>query len=166
MARKSMSCSSAGTGRSRRSTIGDHGRLTPDQARSQAKALLGAVEQGADPIEERRKARAVRIFREVAEDFLVQHVDRKRKGRTSAEYRRLLEGYIYPSIGSKRILDLARGDITRLHARLSDTPNQANRCLAVISAIWNWAARHDEVDFTKNPSRGVERNPETSRNGS
>lgn len=29
-------------GRSRRSTIGDHGRLTPDEARSQAKTLLGS----------------------------------------------------------------------------------------------------------------------------
>lgn len=150
-------------GRSRRSTIGDHGRLTPDEARSQAKTLLGSVEQGADPIDERRRARAVRTFREVAEDFLAQHVDRKRKGRTSAEYRRLLDGYINPAMGSKRIVELTRGDVTKVHARLSNTPNQANRCVAVISAVWNWAARRDEVDFAKNPSRGVERYRETSR---
>ena len=150
-------------GRSRRSTLGDHGRLTPDEARSQAKTLLGSVEQGADPIDERRKARAVRTFREVAEDFLVQHVDRKRKDRTSTEYRRLLEGYVYPSIGAKRIVDLSRGDIARMHAKLSDTPNQANRCVSVISAVWNWAARRDEVEFAKNPARGVERNQEKSR---
>ena len=37
-------------GRSRRSTIGDHGRLAPEQARSEAKKLLGAVESGGDPI--------------------------------------------------------------------------------------------------------------------
>ena len=30
-------------GRSSRVTIGDHGRLTPDEARSQAKQLLGAL---------------------------------------------------------------------------------------------------------------------------
>ena len=150
-------------GRSRRATIGDHGRLTPEQARSQAKTILGSVEQGADPIDERRRARAVRTFREVADDFLVQHVDRKRKGRTSAEYRRLLDNYIYPAIGSKRIVELSRGDISKLHARLSNTPNQANRCVSVISAVWNWAARRDEVEFAKNPSRGVKRNREVSR---
>ena len=62
-------------GRSRRVTIGEHGRLTPDEARSQAKRLLGAVETGADPIEERRAARAVRTFREVAEDFMTLYAD-------------------------------------------------------------------------------------------
>src|SRR3954471_4798470 len=66
-------------GRSRRITIGEHGRLTPDEARSQAKQLLGAVERGADPVDERRKARAVRTFREVAEDFIRQHVTARRK---------------------------------------------------------------------------------------
>lgn len=43
-------------GRSRRATIGEHGRLTPDQARSEAKKILGMVEQGADPIAERGAA--------------------------------------------------------------------------------------------------------------
>ena len=61
-------------GRSRRFNIGDHGRLTPDEARSEAKKLLGVVETGADPIEARREARAVRTFSEVAEDFMGHHV--------------------------------------------------------------------------------------------
>ena len=53
-------------GRSRRVTIGDHGRLTPDEARSQAKTILGAVETGVDVIADRRAARDVRTFGEVA----------------------------------------------------------------------------------------------------
>src|SRR5271168_762713 len=58
-------------GRSRRVAIGEHGRLTPDEARSRAKVMLGAVEAGADLVKERRKARAVRTFREEAEDFML-----------------------------------------------------------------------------------------------
>src|ERR1700730_14563310 len=69
-------------GRSRRTRIGDHGRLTPDEARKLAKVILGAVETGADPIAERRAAREVRTFKAVADDFLIFHVATKRKART------------------------------------------------------------------------------------
>ena len=41
-------------GRSRRMKLGDHGRMTPDEARSAAKKVLGAVEGGSDPIAQRR----------------------------------------------------------------------------------------------------------------
>jgi integrase len=147
-------------GRSRRVSIGEHGRLTPDEARSQAKAMLGAVESGSDPVAERQAARAVRIFAVVADDFMRMHVDAKRKGRTAETYEGLLRLHIIPAIGAKRIVDVRRIDVARLHARMSKTPGSANRAISVISAIWNWAARRDEVAFADNPARGIERNPE------
>src|SRR5262245_20681141 len=49
-------------GRTRRCTLGEHGRITPKEARGLAKKTLGDVESGKDPIEERRKERAVRTF--------------------------------------------------------------------------------------------------------
>jgi integrase len=150
-------------GRSRRVAIGDHGRLTPEEARSLAKVLLGQVEQGADPIEERRKARAVRTFRDVADDFMRLHVAAKRKSNTTDAYRRTLDLHVLPAIGAKRIVDVRRADIARLHAKLSGVPYQANKALAVISAIWNWAARRDEVDRNLNPASGIERYREKGR---
>ena len=127
-------------GRSRRITIGEHGRVTPDEARSMAKKVLGAVEGGVDPIEERRTARGQRTFREVAEEFLRLHVEAKRKERTGTEYRRLLNGYLLPALGSRPFSSIKRLDLARLHGRLSETPATANRCLAVISSLWNWSA--------------------------
>ena len=147
-------------GRSRRVTIGDHGRLTPDEARSQAKQLLGAVEKGADPIEERRAARAVRTFAEVADDFLRLHVATKRKGRTAVTYEGLLRLHILPAIGAKRVVDVRRADVARLHSQMAESPGAANRAIALVSAIWNWAARREEVDFAANPAKGLERNRE------
>ena len=47
-------------GRSSRVTIGAHGRLAPDEAKSEAKKLLELAEQGVDIAEQRRQARAVR----------------------------------------------------------------------------------------------------------
>jgi hypothetical protein len=115
-------------GRSRRATIGEHGRLTPDEARSQAKTILGAIETGADPIAERRAAREVRTFGDVAGDFLALHVVTKRKSRTGDEYRRMIQTHILPT-----------------------------STLAVVSAVWNWAARRDEVAAAGNPAKAIER---------
>jgi integrase len=150
-------------GRSRRATIGEHGRLTPDEARSEAKKLLGVAEAGSDPIAERRKDRAIRTFGQVAKDFLTLHVATKRKARTGNEYRRILQTRILPAIGSKRIVEVRRGDVARLHAKLVDTPYEANRMLALVSSIWNWAAKRDEVELSANPCRGIERYSEQGR---
>ena len=152
-------------GRSRRVAIGYHGRLTPDEARSQAKTVLGQVEQGADPADERRKARAVRTFREVAEDFMREHVEAKRKSRTHSDYRALLDKRILPAIGNTRIVDLRRGDVARLHSKLSAAPYPANRSLALISTIWNWASQSEEVALADNPAaaKRIERYPEQGR---
>jgi integrase len=150
-------------GRSRRFTIGDHGPLTPDQAREQAKIRLGEAAVGRDPVEQRRSERMVRTFEEVADEFMRLHVATKRKSNTDDAYGRALRLHIIPAFGSKRIVDVRRLDVTRLHADLADIPYQANKALAVVSAIWNWAARRDEVERHSNPASGIERFPERGR---
>lgn len=150
-------------GRSRRIALGEHGRVTPEQARSEAKKILGAVETGTDPIAERREQRAQRSLAQVADDFMRNHVSQKRKGRTRIEYQILLDRHLLPALGVRRLIEIRRFDVAGFHSTLSATPFAANRCLAVLSSIWNWAARRDEVSFDANPVRGVEKNPERSR---
>jgi integrase len=150
-------------GRSRRTRIGEHGRLTPEQARKEARKVLGLVEGGRDPIAERKAAREVRTFKAVATDFLDQHVKTKRKARTADEYERILTLHVIPALGSKRVVDLRRADVAKLHSKLSASPYQANRAVALVSAVWNWAARRDEVSFADNPARAVERFSESGR---
>jgi integrase len=53
-----------------------------------------------------------------------------------------------------------RNDVAKLHAKLAATPYEANRALALISAMWNWAARRGEVSLADNPAKGIERYPE------
>jgi integrase len=150
-------------GRSRRSTIGDHGRLTPDEARSEAKKLLGRVEKGEDPIAARKAELRVQDFSEIASDFLSLHAKAKRKPRTHEGYTILIERHINPSIGRIRISELRRSDITRMHGRMSSTPGAANRAVSLVSAIWNWAAARDFVAFAENPAKGVARYQETAK---
>ena len=150
-------------GRSRRTRIGEHGRLTPEEARRQAKIVLGAVEGGKDPIAERKAAREIRTFKAAATDFLDHHVKAKRKARTADEYERILTVHVIPALGPKRIVDLRRADVAKLHSKLSASPYQANRAVALVSAVWNWAARRDEVSFADNPARAVEQFKEAGR---
>jgi integrase len=115
------------------------------------------AEAGSDPIAERRAAREVRTFGAAAEEFLSLHVAAKRKGRTANEYRRIMQSRVSPVLGSKRIADVHRNDVTRLHGKLADTPYEANRVLALISAVWNWAARRGGA------AQAIERYPEHGR---
>jgi len=99
----------------------------------------------------------------VATEFLDKHVKAKRKARTADEYERILTVHVIPALGSKRIVDLRRADVAKLHSKLSASPYQANRAVALVSAVWNWAARRDEVSFADNPARAVERFSERGR---
>ena len=72
----------AGSGRgapTRRVTLGRIGTLTPDEARALARKMLGAVAHGSDPAALRAAERRASTFRELAEIFLVEHVEAKRK---------------------------------------------------------------------------------------
>lgn len=147
--------------KSRRMTLGEHGRLTPDEARLLAKEMLGAVAKGMDPLAERRARQAVRPFREVADEFMRLHVAAKTKSRTEEEYGRLLRLHLYPGLGTKPISSITKGEIGKFHAGISG-PSVANRCLALFDTIWNWAASRGEIEG-QSPSKGLERNPERAR---
>ena len=104
----------------------------------------------------------VRTFKEVAEDFMRLHVAAKKKPRTYDEYGRLLRLHLYPALGSRPITSIGKPDIARFHNSLSDRPSAANRCLALFDTVWNWRVGKGEI-AGPSPSKGLERNPERSR---
>ena len=132
------------------------------QAQSLAKEVLGAVEKGKDPVEERRARQKVRTFKEVADDFMRLHVAAKKKPRTHDEYDRLLRLHIFPALGGRPITAITKADVARLHGDLSGRPSAANRCLALFDTVWNWATSKDEL-AGPSPTNGLERNQERSR---
>ena len=149
-------------GRSHRVVIGKHGRLTPDEARKEAKALLGDVEKGANPAFERRAKREAPTLDKVAEGFLAYAFAKKKIG-TARGYDNALRLHILPQLGTKRLTKITHADIESLHASMSQRRPQANRTLAVLSAVWSWAARHRHVDAASNPTKGVEKYRESAR---
>jgi integrase len=150
-------------GRSRVVTIGPYGALTVDQARREARKLLGDVERGSDPAARRDGQREALSVRELAEKWLEQHVTPKLKARSVAEDRRLLDRLLLPALGKRNAADVTRADLSRLHASLAGTPIQANRVLSLASALFNFGERIGVRPEGANPVRGIARYRERRR---
>jgi integrase len=124
---------------------------------------LGAVAAGTDPAAERNARKEAPTLAELAGRFLAEHVETKRKPRTAREYRRLIEKVILPALGRKRVADISRADIARFHHARRATPTEANRALALLSTMFNFAEHSGERPDGSNPSRHVERFPQRRR---
>jgi hypothetical protein len=81
--------------------LGRRGAITPDEARSQAKAILGAVAAGQDPAKERSQANAAMPIAQLVELFINEHAKPKRKPRTAADYAAVLCSYLVPKFGKR-----------------------------------------------------------------
>jgi integrase len=150
-------------GISKRLTLGKHGAITPERARKLAKVKAGLVASGKDPMGERKAERGIRTFKELSDDYLRLHVRTRCKPRTAQEYDWLLRLHVSPAIGSKRVSDVRRGDISRLHDSLADSPATANRAVTLVATIWNWAKDRDEFGVGDNPAARIQHYPEKGR---
>jgi integrase len=94
---------------------------------------------------------------------MAEHVEQRCKPRTREEYRRSVELFILPKIGSHKVIDVTRAEIAKLHHGFRDIPYQANRTLGVLSKMFNlaeiWGLRPDG----SNPCRHVKKYPEKKR---
>jgi Arm DNA-binding domain len=76
----------AGSGRgapTRRVTLNQVGKITPDQARDLARKVLGSAAHGSDPAATKAAGRRAATLGEVAECFLAHHAEAKRKASTA-----------------------------------------------------------------------------------
>jgi integrase len=156
----------AGSGRgapTRRVTLGRVGTLTPDEARALARKILGAVAHGSDPAALKAAERRASTLRELAEIFLVEHVEAKRKRTTAAHYRSLLERMVLPELGSRKAEQVTTSDLARLHTKMRDRPYQANRMLEVVGSLYAFAGKRKILPVGFNPARGIEQYPEKGR---
>jgi integrase len=150
-------------GRTRRVTIGVHGRITPDQARQEAKRLLGLVATGVDPAEQRQQDKGQPTVETLLELFLSQHVATKLKDNTAASYRRLCRLHLPHRMRTMRAVDVDRRQVTRLHHDMGSKPYAANALLAVLSKFFNWCEKHGYRPDGSNPCRHVEKYKEQKR---
>jgi integrase len=156
----------AGSGRGapvRRFTIANVGKATPEAARRRAQAILGSVTHGHDPAGEKATERGTLTIAGLADRFMSEHVEQKRKPGTVAFYRHLFDKIIKPELGASKADKVTRTQVARLHGKLKTTPFQANRVLAVIGSMYAFAWRSGIVAEGMNPARRIEQFKEHRR---
>lgn len=149
--------------RSRRITLGSSNVIPCEQARNRAIAIVAAARNGEDPAIERDNGRRAISVRELSVRFDAEHITIKLKASTAKEYRRNLRRFIVPALGQLSVAEIGRPDIARFHHEFRHIPYQANRCLEVISKMFNlaelWGLRPDGT----NPRRHIAKYPEEKR---
>jgi integrase len=158
----------------RLTTLGDYGVLTLDQAQRQARRLLVAVEEKADPQLERRRVRLEAKTGSV--EAMFRAYIEARTGDSHRPMKRpeaalwLAEKFIFPRLGSRPWRDVHRSEIREWHDGIRSTYN-ANRALQALRAAFYWRLwqeddapgnRRRESD-TRNPCAGIDLRPESSR---
>jgi hypothetical protein len=135
--------------------------LSLQDARREAKKILGDVAKGGDPLAQRRKeARASEhTFQAIAEDYL-----KRESKRSTDQARAVLERLVFPKLGARAIADIRRSDIIRLLDKIDDErgPSMADITLAHVRRILNWHASRSD-DFRSPIVRGMARTKPSER---
>jgi integrase len=150
--------------RKRMMVLGTFGKMTLEQARTRARKLFVQVEDGLDPLEEKRTAGKGRTLGDLIDDFMTKHVE-KQGLKTGHAIKMRLERNI-PSAWLSRHADAIAGwEIEDLHSRIGETRRyEANRFLEILRKMYRLAPRWGYLDPSiPNPTDGIEKFTEHKR---
>jgi integrase len=143
-----------------RVTLGRLPGVTVELARKEAHRLSGAIAQGKDPADDRRKARDETTLSELFDLYLTGHA--KPHKRTWKSDQDQFDRYL-SAWKTRKLSQVYRADVAALHAKIGAEhgPYAANRLLALLSAMFNHAAGLGYGGG--NPARGIKKFKEQSR---
>jgi integrase len=159
-----------GPARQRWLTLGRHGNITVEQARTLAKKRAGEVADARDPVaenkakqieKEKAKLAILNTVNAILDVFVARHVNQLRSG---YQIVRAFDVYVRPRIGKIGIFDLKRRDIVEMLDAIEDEngPVMADRVLAHVRKAFNWQAARDD-QFSPPIVRGMARTKPAER---
>ncbi len=145
--------------KTRRVTIGKHGTVTADGARTEASRLSLLVSQGIDPQAE--KAERKRQSIELAFDGYVERFTEEcLKSEWPASWQdaeRLLKQYALPALKAKSLPEITRADVTAVLRPLRSMPATEAKVFAVLRRLLNWAVNSGDLEVSPmNAMKGPE----------
>ena len=170
-------------GRSRWFTIGRHGSpWTPKSAKKEAERILGGIADGEDPAAvrtaERNKVTVSGLCDRYLEDYAKEH---KRPSSYQMD-KANIENHVKPLLGNLFVVDVTLGDIDKFKrdvkvgksarprkegqqggSSVTGGPGVANRCIALLSKMFNLAERWGIRNAGSNPCRNIDKYKENKR---
>jgi integrase len=144
-------------GQSRKLTLGSFPAIDLKAARELGAKALRAVAEGHDPAREKVLARITEpdTIEAVAAQFIERHCQRVNRPKTIYETERLLNRHVLPRWRGRPIASIARRDVLNVLDRVIDSgaPIEANRTLAAVRKLFNWALSRDII--AASPCAGV-----------
>ena len=137
-------------GSSVRVKVGEHGLITPAQAREQATQLLAKMANGINPNEEKLAAKAAqetaaqkKLEQPTLRDaYEVYKSQRQLKPKTLKDYNQCFDDYL-ADWRDLRLIDITRTMIQTKHAQLSERAKaRANLAMRFYRAVFNFSAEH------------------------
>ena len=168
------------SGQQRKPSIGKHPAMTAEKARKQAANWLAQATTGKDPSGKRAEARKDITVKELAETYMKRYAAVYKKPSSIVTDRSNLDNHVIPLLGSRKVKDVTRADISRTQAAIlagktakiekgrargrrivTGGPGVANRVLALLSKMFacaeEWGIREG------NPARGIRKYKGNSR---
>jgi integrase len=147
----------------RRFTIEQCGRITVTEARKRAGIIHANAKDGKDPLREKEEQtsaeRGQKRVKELAEIYLKEWAAKRKKPKSVREDKRMINRHVIPKLGRKTVTEIDKPDIEKLHSDMKKTPYQANRVLALLSTMFNFAIdrKWRKGCDPQNPCKGIKR---------
>jgi integrase len=137
--------------------------LSLDEFRKRARRELNKVEEGKDPLEEKKRVTQAKTFGDLLDKYLADYAKRRKK--TWKKDQRRFELYVPKAWRSRKATAITYDDVAELHSRVGErAPYEANRLVEVLRRAFNLSYKWKILETTApNPARGIERFPETKR---
>jgi integrase len=172
-------------GSEHRPTIGRWPTWSPEAARIEAANRRRLIDQGENPVEEKRERREAATVEDLVDRYITDHLPTKTAGgprakiaqqRINDEKKMLAE--IAHHLGKRtKVADVHSGDIENMHRRISESigrtgprKSRANRILAVASKLFSLSLKSRAGEnkpwrdaVAGNPCKGVAKNREEGR---
>lgn len=129
--------------------------ITPDKARELARKIMAQVAEGKDPMQERRAVIESPTVQEMEARYMKEHAKPFKKLASYELDEKNWRIHILPQLGKKKVKDITRSDILKLHGQLSDMPATANQVIALLSKSFNLAEDWSWRDRNTNPCHKV-----------